>query len=253
MLDIVSRGGAIIAAWMQKHKKENPFYEYFDEILDIAYKYDVTLSLGDALRPGSILDATDQAQISELRILGELALRARRKNVQVMIEGPGHLPLDQVKKNILLEKQICRGAPFYVLGPLVTDVASGYDHISGAIGGALAASFGADFLCYVTPSEHLRHPSVEDVREGVVASRIAAHAADIVKKVKSAKEWDRKMSAARKKRDWKEQIKLSIDPDKAKSYRTSSKPHLLDVCTMCGEYCSIKLSEGISYGACKAT
>lgn len=243
ILDIVSRGGAIIANWMNYHKKENPFYEYFDQILNIAYKYDVTISLGDGLRPGSILDATDKAQISELKILGHLALRAKKKNVQVMIEGPGHVPLDQIKKNIMLEKKICHAAPFYCLGPLVTDVACGYDHINASIGGALAASFGADFLCYVTPSEHLRHPSIEDVREGVIASKIAAHAADIVKKVKSAIQWDRDISIARKRRDWKKQIKLSIDPDKAKNYRISSKPQSIDVCTMCGKYCSIKLME----------
>ena len=243
ILDIVSRGGAIIASWMSFHKRENPFYEYFDSILDIAYKYDVTISLGDGLRPGSILDATDKAQLAELKILGELASLAKKDDVQVMIEGPGHVPLNEIEKNIILEKKFCHGAPFYVLGPLVTDVAAGYDHITGAIGGALAASYGADFLCYVTPSEHLRHPSVEDVREGVVASRIAAHAADIVKNVKSAKSWDRSMSIARRSRDWKKQIKLSIDPDKARQYRLSSKPELLDVCTMCGKYCSIKLMD----------
>lgn len=243
LLGIVSRGGAILARWMNQHKKENPFYEYFEQILDIASRYDVTLSLGDGLRPGSILDATDNAQICELKILGELAIRAKRRNVQVMIEGPGHVPLHQIKKNITLEKKVCHGAPFYVLGPLVTDIACGYDHITAAIGGALAASFGADFLCYVTPSEHLRHPSVEDVKDGVIASRIAAHAADIVKKVKSAIQWDKKMSIARSKRDWKKQIAFSIDPDKAKQYRLSSKPDMLDVCTMCGEYCSIKLME----------
>ena len=243
LLDIVSRGGAILATWITRNKKENPFYEYFDRILDIAYDYDVTLSLGDGLRPGSILDATDKAQIAELKILGDLANRAKRRNVQVMIEGPGHVPLNQIEKNILLEKRICHNAPFYVLGPLVTDIASGYDHISSAIGGALAGSKGADFLCYVTPSEHLRHPSVEDVREGVIAHKIAAHAADIAKGIKSAIRWDRKMSEARKRRDWKQQIALSIDPDKAKSYRASSKPQLHDVCTMCGKYCSIKLME----------
>jgi len=243
VLDIVSRGGAILASWMTNHKKENPFYEYFDQILDIAYKYDVTISLGDGLRPGSVVDATDKAQISELKILGQLALQCRRKNVQVMIEGPGHIPLDEIKKNILLEKKICHQAPFYVLGPLVTDIAAGYDHISASIGGALAASYGADFLCYVTPSEHLRHPSIEDVKEGVIASRIAGHAADIVKKVKSAIKWDKDISYARKRRDWKKQIELSIDPDKAKQYRISSRPHLSDVCTMCGKYCSIKLME----------
>jgi phosphomethylpyrimidine synthase len=243
LLGIVSRGGAILAAWMQKHKRENPFFEYYDAILDIAHTYDVTLSLGDGLRPGSVLDATDEAQIAELKILGELARATRKRNVQVMIEGPGHVPLDQIQKNILLEKRFCDAAPFYVLGPLVTDVASGYDHITSSIGGAMAASFGADFLCYVTPSEHLRHPSNEDVREGVIASRIAAHAADIVKGVKGASEWDRQMSIARRNRDWQKQIKLSIDPDKAKKYRLSSKPREIDVCTMCGKYCSIKLSE----------
>ncbi len=248
VLGIVSRGGAILAAWIARHKKENPFYEYFDEILEVAYKYDVTLSLGDGLRPGSILDATDSAQLAELNILGELASRAKRKNVQVMIEGPGHVPLDQIKRNIALEKKICHQAPFYVLGPLVTDVAAGYDHISASIGGALAASFGADFLCYVTASEHLRHPSVEDVREGVIASRIAAHAADIVKKVKFARDWDVRMSKARKMRDWKKQISLSIDPEKAKFYRQHSKPSISSVCTMCGEYCSIKLMQDCNAG-----
>lgn len=243
LMGIVSRGGAILAAWMARYKKENPFYAYFDRILDIAYDYDVTISLGDGLRPGSILDSTDQAQISELKILGGLALRAKRKNVQVIIEGPGHIPLDEIQKNIALEKKICHQAPFYVLGPLVTDIAAGYDHISASIGAAYAASWGADFLCYVTASEHLRHPSIEDVREGVVASRIAAHAADIVKGVKSAREWDRKMSEARRKRDWKKQITLSIDPERAKSYRDSSRPKLSDVCTMCGKYCSIKLMQ----------
>jgi len=243
ILGIVSRGGAILASWIYRNKKENPFYQYFDKILDIAYRHDVTLSLGDGLRPGSILDATDKGQIAELKILGELLLRAKRRNVQVMIEGPGHIPLDQIKKNIILQKKICHNAPFYVLGPLVTDIAAGYDHISAAIGASLAASYGADFLCYVTPSEHLRHPSVEDVREGVVASRIAAHAADIVKGISSASKWDKQMSLARKKRDWKKQIKLSIDPDKARDYRASSKPLLSDVCTMCGKYCSIKLME----------
>jgi phosphomethylpyrimidine synthase len=243
ILGIVSRGGAILASWIKQHRKENPFYEYFEQILDIAYEYDVTLSLGDGLRPGSIADATDLAQISELKILGNLALRARKRKVQVMIEGPGHVPLDQIKKNVGLEKKICHQAPFYVLGPLVTDVAAGYDHISASIGGALAASYGADFLCYVTPSEHLRHPSIEDVRDGVVAARIAAHAGDIVKGVKGAMGWDRRISSARKKRDWRKQIRLSIDPYKAKSYRNSSKPQLSDVCTMCGKYCSIKLME----------
>jgi phosphomethylpyrimidine synthase len=243
LLGVVSRGGAILANWINFHKKENPFFEHFDKVLDIAYKYDVTLSLGDGLRPGSVLDATDKAQICELKILGKLAEAARKRNVQVMIEGPGHIPIDQIQKNVKLEKKFCHDAPFYVLGPLVTDVAAGYDHITASIGGALAASYGADFLCYVTPSEHLRHPSIEDVREGVIASRIAAHAADIVKLGRSAIKWDKEISAARRKRDWNKQIHLSIDPEKAKFYRNSSKPNLLDVCTMCGKYCSIKLME----------
>ena len=243
LMGVVSRGGAIIASWMKHHKKENPFYSHFDAILDIAYKYDVTLSLGDGLRPGSILDATDKAQIAELKILGGLAKRAWIRGVQVMIEGPGHVPLDQIEKNMALEKKYCHGAPFYVLGPLVTDVAPGYDHITSAIGGAIAASFGADFLCYVTPAEHLRHPTASDVREGVIASRIAAHAGDLVKRRKIAIEWDKKISAARKARDWKKQIQLSINPDKAREYRLSSKPKLSKVCTMCGKYCSIKVMD----------
>jgi len=243
VLDIVSRGGAILAAWMSLHKKENPFYEYFDKILGIAYKYDVTLSLGDGMRPGSVVDATDRAQICELKTLGKLALRAKKMNVQVIIEGPGHVPLHEIKKNILLEKKVCHQAPFYVLGPLVTDIAPGYDHITGAIGGALAASYGADFLCYVTPAEHLRHPTIDDVKEGVIASKIAAHAADIAKGLSKEIGRDKEMSLARKKRDWNKQIKLSLDPHKARLYRMSSKPELLDVCTMCGKYCSIKIME----------
>jgi len=243
LLGIVSRGAAIISSWMAYHQKENPLFEHFDRVLDIAYKYDITLSLGDGLRPGSIWDATDQAQLAELKVLGELRRIANKKNVQVMIEGPGHIPINQIEKNIRLEKKICHGAPFYVLGPLVTDVAAGYDHISSAIGAGLAASLGADFLCYVTASEHLRHPSIEDVREGVIASKIAAHAADLAKGIKSAWEWDRQMSIARRNRNWQRQIKLAIDTDKAKEYRNSSPPNLADVCTMCGDYCSIKLME----------
>lgn len=243
LMGVVSRGGAIIASWMKFHKRENPFYSHFDRILDIAHRYDVTLSLGDGLRPGSILDATDKAQIAELKILGVLAKRARARGVQVMIEGPGHIPINQIEKNIALEKKYCGGAPFYVLGPLVTDVAPGYDHITSAIGGAMAAGYGADFLCYVTPAEHLRHPTVNDVREGVIASRIAAHAGDLVKRKKIAIDWDRRISLARKARNWKKQIQLSIDPEKARQYRASSKPKLSSVCTMCGKYCSIKLME----------
>ncbi|MDD5665132.1 MAG: phosphomethylpyrimidine synthase ThiC [Candidatus Omnitrophica bacterium] len=242
VLGIVSRGGAIVASWMNFHKKENPFFEYFDKIIEIAYKYDVVLSLGDGMRPGSILDANDKAQFAELRILGELALRARKKNVQVMIEGPGHVPLDKIKENVILEKRLCHNAPFYVLGPLVTDIASGYDHINASIGGALAASFGADFLCYVTPAEHLRHPSLSDVREGIIASKISAHAADIVKGNKRSIDQDRQISLARKKRNWARQVRLSIDPCKAKEYRESSRPVDNEVCTMCGGYCPIKLA-----------
>jgi phosphomethylpyrimidine synthase len=241
LLNIVSRGGAILARWMIQNKKENPLYEYFDDILDIARQYDVTLSLGDSLRPGSILDASDKLQMTELALLGELAKRSREKGVQVIIEGPGHVPLNEIRSNVVLEKKLCHNAPFYVLGPLVTDIASGYDHISAAIGGAIAASAGADFLCFVTPSEHLRHPTVEDVKEGLIALRIAAHAADITKGIKGSIQWDEQMSIARKDGNWQAQISLSIDPEKARRLRLSSKPHELDVCTMCSEYCSVKL------------
>jgi phosphomethylpyrimidine synthase len=246
VLDVVSRGGAIIANYITTTRKQNPLYEYFDEILTIARKFDVTLSLGDSLRPGSILDASDKLQFSELEILGKLAKRARKNGVQVMIEGPGHIPLNQIERNVVLQKQLSQGAPFYVLGPLVTDIGLGYDHITSAIGGAIAASNGADFLCYVTPSEHLRHPSVEDVKEGLIASRIAAHAADIVKGIKGALDWDKSISLARRKRDWDRQISLSIDSEKARNYRRSSKSHLSDVCTMCGDYCSIRLIDKCS-------
>ncbi|MEA3369006.1 MAG: phosphomethylpyrimidine synthase ThiC [Candidatus Ratteibacteria bacterium] len=237
---VVSRGGAFLTAWMLTNKKENPLYEHFDELLSIAQKYDITLSLGDGMRPGSLADATDRTQIQELIILGELADRARKKNVQVMIEGPGHLPLNHIEANVLLEKSLCQGAPFYVLGPLVTDIAPGYDHLTAAIGGAVAGAAGADFLCYVTPSEHLRLPTLEDVEEGVIATRIAAHVADIAKGVKGAIDKDNKMSQLRGKRKWKEQLKLAINPEKARSFRMKSKPKLSDVCTMCGEYCSLK-------------
>jgi phosphomethylpyrimidine synthase len=243
VLDIVSRGGAILACWMRYNNKENPFYKHFDKVLDIAYKYDITLSLGDGLRPGAIADSTDKVQIQELRTLGRLAERARERNIQVMIEGPGHVPIDQIEENVRLEKEICKDAPFYVLGPLVTDIAIGYDHIASAIGGALAGSFGADFLCYVTPSEHLRHPSISDVKEGLIASRIAAHAADIAKGINRAKDWDRQISLARKKRDWRRQRELSIDKEKMCIYRRESFSKSSDVCTMCGEYCALKLME----------
>ncbi len=241
--DVVSRGGAIMTEWMVRNGRENPFYEDFDRVLDIALKYDVTLSLGDGMRPGCLADATDRAQVQELIILGELAKRAFDRGVQVMIEGPGHVPINQIRSNILLEKEICHGAPFYVLGPLVTDVAPGYDHITSAIGGAIAGASGADFICYVTPSEHLGLPSVEDVRTGVMAARIAAHAADIAKGVKGAMEWDIAMSRARRKRDWKKQFELAIDPELARRYRGRAKPGSKDVCTMCGKYCSMKISE----------
>ena len=241
LMDVVSRGGALLVNWMRKNKRENPFYEYFDEILAIAKDYNITLSLGDGMRPGSILDATDKAQISELIELGKLTQRARKAGVQVIVEGHGHVPLNQIKKNIELEKKICQGAPFYVLGPLVTDIALGYDHISGAIGGALAAFYGADFLCYLTPAEHVRHPSVEDTRDGIIASKIAAHAADIAKGIKKAIDLDKQLSLARKRRDWTKQISLALDPQKALAYRKSSHPKIKDTCTMCGEFCSIKL------------
>jgi phosphomethylpyrimidine synthase len=243
LINLVSRGGSFLVEWMITNKKENPFYEYFDDILKIARRYDITLSLGDGLRPGSLIDATDRPQIQELIILGELAQRARKNNVQVIIEGPGHVPLDQIEANIVLQKRLCNNAPFYVLGPLVTDIAPGYDHITGAIGGALAAFYGADFLCYVTPSEHLKLPDVEDVKNGVIASRIAGHAADIAKHVPGSLDWDRNMSWFRSKRDWKSQIKKSIDPAKTMQYRKSSIPGKKDVCTMCSDYCSMKIME----------
>ena len=238
--DIVSRGGAFLTHWMLHHQKENPLYEHFDRLLEIARKYEITLSLGDGLRPGCIADATDRAQIHELITLGHLTKLAWEQGVQVMIEGPGHVPLDQIEANVLLQKKLCHSAPFYVLGPLVTDVAAGYDHVACAIGGALAAACGADFLCYVTPAEHLCLPSVEDVREGVVVTKIAAHAADIARGNKAALERDRKMAMARKNLDWEAQISLAIDPKKAKQYREKSPPSEEDVCTMCGKYCAIR-------------
>lgn len=243
VMDIVSRGGAFIADWIIANKLENPFYEHFDDILKIARRWDITLSLGDGLRPGSIMDATDRAQIEELATLGQLARRASKYGVQVIIEGPGHVPLDQIETNIRLEKELCDGRPFYVLGPLVTDVAPGYDHIVGAIGGAVAAGYGADFLCYVTPSEHLRLPSVKDVKDGVMASRIAAHAADIAKGLNNSSAWDKKLSEARRKRDWPKQISLAIDPELAGALRGKTRPKKADACTMCSNFCSIDLSE----------
>ncbi|MDP6179115.1 MAG: phosphomethylpyrimidine synthase ThiC [Desulfatiglandales bacterium] len=240
VLDIVSRGGAFLTTWMLHHDKENPLYENFDRLLSIAKKFDVTLSLGDGLRPGCLADATDRAQLHELMTLGQLTKWAWEEDVQVMIEGPGHVPLNQIKANVLLQKQLCHQAPFYVLGPLVTDVAAGYDHVACAIGGAVAGEAGADFLCYVTPAEHLCLPSVEDVKDGVIVTKIAAHAADIARGHKLAIARDRKMSEARKNLDWDTQIGLAIDPKKARKLREENPPKENDVCTMCGQYCAIK-------------
>jgi phosphomethylpyrimidine synthase len=238
--DIVSRGGAFLAEWMIVNEKENPLYEHFDRLLSIAKKYDMTLSLGDGLRPGSVADATDRAQIEELVTLGELAKVAKENGVQVMIEGPGHVPMNLIEANILLEKKLCNGAPFYVLGPVVTDIAPGYDHITSAIGGALAGFYGADFLCYVTPSEHLGLPTPQDVWEGVIVTKIAAHAADVARGNKKALERDKNMSICRKSLDWEGQIKYAIDPEKIIRFR-SQRRLKDDVCSMCGEYCAMKI------------
>jgi phosphomethylpyrimidine synthase len=238
--DIVSRGGAFSVGWMLHNDRENPLYEYYDRLLDIALEYDVTLSLGDGMRPGSLADATDRPQVEELVTLGELVQRAQDAGVQVMVEGPGHIPLDQIETNVRLQKALCKGAPFYVLGPLVTDIGAGYDHITSAIGGAIAAMHGADFLCYVTPSEHLAIPDVDDVREGVIAARIAAHAADIVKGVRGARDRDRQMSLARKRLDWQEQARLSLDPRKFERVR-KQRASVGSACSMCGQYCAMDL------------
>jgi phosphomethylpyrimidine synthase len=238
--DIVSRGGAFLTGWILHNECENPLFEQYDRLLDIAHKYDMTLSLGDGMRPGCLADATDRAQIQELIIQGELVQRAWDAGVQVMIEGPGHIPLNQIETNIRLQKSICKGAPFYVLGPLVTDIAAGYDHITAAIGGALAAMAGADFLCYVTPSEHLAIPDIDDVREGVMASRIAAHAADIVKGVKGAAERDYRMAVARKKLDWEEQARQALDPEKVRRVH-QQRSTTGSACSMCGQYCAMEL------------
>ena len=240
LLDVVSRGGSMLSAWILKNEKENPLFSDFGRLLEIASKYDMTLSLGDGMRPGCIADATDAAQITELITLGELASRAKEKNVQAMIEGPGHVPLNEIYENIRLQKKLCNGAPFYVLGPVVTDVAPGYDHITSAIGGALAGASGADFLCYVTPAEHLKLPDVKDVRAGVMVTRIAAHAADLAKGYPGAKEWDNKMALARKNLDWNTQLELAMDRPLAKKIRDSSRPADEQVCTMCGDLCAIK-------------
>jgi len=238
---IVSRGGAMMMSWMQANNAENPYYEHFDELTDILAEHAVTYSLGDGLRPGCIADASDQAQFAELFIIGELTQRAWEKGVQVMVEGPGHIPLDQIEMNVQLEKRICHGAPFYVLGPLVTDIAPGYDHITGAMGGVIAAAAGADLLCYVTPSEHLALPDARDVHEGVVAFKIAAHAADIVKGIPGAREWDDRMARARKAFKWDQQLKLAIDSVRAREYRERDEvPFSYEGCTMCGEFCAMR-------------
>ena len=248
LTNVVSRGGSLLFAWMEMNNQENPFYEYYDRLLDICEKYDVTLSLGDACRPGCTHDATDAAQIEELITLGELTKRAWAHNVQVMIEGPGHMVLNEIAANMKIEKRLCHGAPFYVLGPLVTDIAPGYDHITSAIGGAIAASCGADFLCYVTPAEHLRLPTVDDVKEGIIAARIAAHAADLVKGIPGAQEWDDAMSKARVDVDFDKMISLSIDPEKARRYYESSKPECEGTCTMCGKMCPARTMKRILAG-----
>ena len=240
LTNIVSRGGSLLFAWMEMNHQENPFYEYYDRLLDICVEHDVTLSLGDACRPGSINDSTDASQVEELITLGELTKRAWERNVQVMIEGPGHMAINEIAGNMMMQKRLCHGAPFYVLGPLVTDVAPGYDHITSAIGGAIAAANGADFLCYVTPAEHLRLPDMEDMKEGIIAARIAAHAADIAKGLPGARDWDNAMSAARAEVDFPRMIELAMDPEKARRYRESSKPEHEDTCTMCGKMCPMK-------------
>ena len=250
--DIVSRGGAFLMGWMLHNERENPLYEYYDRLLDLALRYDFALSLGDGLRPGCLADATDRAQVQELITLGELVERSREAGVQAMVEGPGHLPLNQILTNVQLEKSLCCGAPFYVLGPLVTDIGAGYDHITAAIGGAIAAAAGADFLCYVTPTEHLSLPGVQDVKEGVIASRIAAHAADIVKGVQGAREWDEQMSRARKALDWRTQAELSLDRELSRQIH-SNVPAGGTTCSMCGKYCAMAIVEkylGISTPKC---
>jgi len=243
LMYVVSRGGAFHVTWMVATGRENPLYENFDELLDIAREYDVVLSLGDGLRPGALKDSTDVLQLQELLTQGELVERAREKGVQVMVEGPGHVPLSHIEANVVMEKRICRGAPFYVLGPLVTDAALGYDHIACAIGGALACWKGADFLCYVTPGEHIRLPTPEDVKEGVIAAKIAAHAGDIARGLKKAWDLDNKISEKRNKREWEGEISLSLYPEKAKEMWEESKPLRPGICSMCGDYCSLKLVE----------
>ncbi|WP_085833069.1 phosphomethylpyrimidine synthase ThiC [Clostridium merdae] len=239
-MNIVSRGGSLLFAWMKMTGNENPFYEHYDELLEILHEYDVTISLGDALRPGSIADATDASQIAELTELGHLTKRAWERGVQVLVEGPGHMAMDEIAANMKLEKRLCHGAPFYVLGPLVTDIAPGYDHITSAIGGAIAAANGADFLCYVTPAEHLRLPDLSDVKEGIIASKIAAHAADIAKGVPHAREADFQISETRRKLDWEETFKLALDGEKARAYFESVPPEDQHSCSMCGKMCAVR-------------
>ena len=239
-MNIVSRGGSLVFAWMTMTGEENPFYEYYDEILDICAEYDVTVSLGDACRPGCLADATDVCQIEELVRLGELTKRAWEKHVQVMVEGPGHVPMDQIAANMKVQQTICMGAPFYVLGPLVTDIAPGYDHITAAIGGAIAAQAGAAFLCYVTPAEHLALPNVDDVKQGIIASKIAAHAADIAKGVRGARDIDDKMADARRVLDWDKQWECALDPETAKAIRADRSPEHEDTCSMCGKFCAVR-------------
>ncbi len=242
----VSRGGTIIMEWIHHNQKENPLYEHYDRLLDILYEYDVAISLGDGFRPGAIHDATDRVQIEELSVLGELVKRARKRKVGVFVEGPGHVPLHQVATNIQIQKTLCDNAPFYILGPLTTDVTPGYDHIAGAIGGAVAGMAGADFLCYLTPAEHLRLPSIDDVREGVIASRIAAHVADISRGHPGAKQWDDEISRAKVDLDWEKIISLCIDPEKARRYRESLPPaDDENLCSMCGEFCAVKRSKNV--------
>ena len=248
LTNIVSRGGSLLFAWMELTGNENPFFEYYDDVLDILNKYDVTISIGDALRPGSIQDSTDAGQISELIEIGHLTKRAWDRNVQVLVEGPGHMAMNEIATNITLQKRICHNAPFYVLGPLVTDIAPGYDHITSAIGGAIAAAAGADFLCYVTPAEHLRLPDLDDVREGIVASKIAAHAADIAKGVPKAREIDNKMSDARRRVEWDEMFSYAIDKEKAKRYFESNPPSERHTCSMCGKMCAMRTTNKILAG-----
>lgn len=248
LTNIVSRGGSLLFAWMELTGNENPFYEHYDKVLDICREYDVTISLGDACRPGSIHDATDACQIEELITLGELTREAWKRDVQVMVEGPGHMAINEIQANMVLQKRLCHNAPFYVLGPIVTDIAPGYDHITSAIGGAIAAASGADFLCYVTPAEHLRLPDMEDMKEGIIAAKIAAHAADIAKGIKGARERDYQMSLARKKLDWEKMFQTAIDEEKPRKYRAESMPELEDTCTMCGKMCAMRTMNKVLCG-----